>query len=107
MLLLWVGMVVPATVLVSSVSFALGTLFPRQSMLVKIVILLAWFIGAIILPAAGLERPDTLPLPGTVAWDPTSAATAFGYCSQYQTDFQNQFATCHQRGASAAASSHH
>ena len=32
-LLLWVGMIVPATILLSSVSFALGTLLPRLSTL--------------------------------------------------------------------------
>jgi ABC-type transport system involved in multi-copper enzyme maturation permease subunit len=63
LLLLWVGMVVSATILLSSVSFALGTLFPRLSTLIKIGILLVWFVGAIMLPA-GLGD-QTAPPPGT------------------------------------------
>ena len=62
-LVLWVGMIVPATILLSSASFAFGTLLPRRSMLVKIVILLAWFIGVVILPAS-LDLPP-VPLLGT------------------------------------------
>ena len=90
LLLLWVGMVVPATILLSSVSFALGTLFPRQSTLVKIGILLVWFVGAILLPS-GLG--DTTSPPAWYrAWDPTSAATARGMLLQYTADFQTQTA---------------
>jgi len=49
-LLLWVGMVVTATVLVSSFGFAFSTLLPRLSTLVKVVILVAWSVGALVLP---------------------------------------------------------
>jgi len=87
-LILWVGMVVPATILVSSLSFALGTVFPRQSTLVKIGILVVWFIGAVIIPPSG---GDTTSLPAWYsAWDPTSAATAQGTLLQYGPDFMNQ-----------------
>src|SRR5260370_33815160 len=83
-LLLWVGMVLPATVLLSSLSFALGTLLPRLSMLIKIVILLGWFVGALILPI-GLR--DTTPPAWYVNWDPTSAVTALGILPQYSGNF--------------------
>lgn len=86
-LLLWVGMVVPATILLSSVSFALGTLLPRQSTLVKIVILVAWFIGALILPS-GLRDTTTAPPAWYSAWDPTSAVTARGILFQYLVDLK-------------------
>jgi hypothetical protein len=86
-LMLWGGMVVPATILVSSVSFALGTLLPRLSMLVKIGILVVWFIGAIMLPAGVGDQ--TAPPTWYSAWDPTSAATAKGILLQNTTDFQN------------------
>jgi ABC-type transport system involved in multi-copper enzyme maturation permease subunit len=79
-LLLWVGMVVPATVLVSSLGFALGTLLPRLTNLVKIVILLGWIVGAVILPK-GLG--NTTPPAWYVNWDPTSAVTALGMLPQY------------------------
>lgn len=80
LLLLWVGIVLPATVLVSSLSFALGTLLPRLSNVVKIVILLAWIIGAIVIPI-GMREGNP---PGWyVTWDPTGAVTALGMQHQY------------------------
>src|SRR6266849_2892967 len=79
-LLLWVGMVLSATILVSSLSFALGTLLPRRATLVKIVILLGWIVGAVILPK-GLG--NTTPPAWYVNWDPTSAVTALGMLPQY------------------------
>ncbi len=80
LLLLWVGMVVPATVLVSSLSFALGTLLPRLTNVVKIVIMLGWIVGAVILPI-GLR--DSTPPAWYINWDPTSAVTSLGILSQY------------------------
>jgi ABC-type transport system involved in multi-copper enzyme maturation permease subunit len=85
LLLIWVGMVVSATVLLSSVSFALGTLLPRQSMLVKLVIMLLWFVGAVILPAGFGNKAH--PPAWYSAWDPTSAATAQGLLLPYRPDF--------------------
>ena len=86
-LFLWGGMVVPAAVLVGSLSFALGTLFPLQSTQVKIGILVAWIFGAVILPDL-LSRPH-MSLPAWyVDWDPTSRATAIGTSSQYDAAFK-------------------
>ncbi|EFH79586.1 ABC transporter permease [Ktedonobacter racemifer] len=79
-LLLWIGMVVPATVLVSSLSFALGTLLPRSSLLVKVMILVGWIVGAVVLP---MGFGDTPPPGWYVNWDPTSAVTALGLLSPY------------------------
>ena len=90
-LILWVGMVVPATILLSSVSFALGTLLPRQSTLVKIGLLLVWFVGAVMLPSGFGDQ--TAPPAWYSAWDLTSSATAKGMLLQYSADFQNQRAT--------------
>jgi ABC-type transport system involved in multi-copper enzyme maturation permease subunit len=84
-LLLWVGMVVSATVLVSSFGFALGTLLPRRTTLVKIVILLGWIMGAVILPR-GLGK--TTPPAWYVNWDPTSAITGLGMLPQYSLDLR-------------------
>ena len=89
-LLLWVGMILPAAVLLSSLGFALGTLLPRLSTLVKIVILLGWFVGALILPI-GIR--DSTPPTWYVNWDPTSAVTALGIVPQYSVGFQNQTGT--------------
>ncbi|HLV98673.1 MAG TPA: ABC transporter permease [Ktedonobacterales bacterium] len=87
-LLLWVGMIVPATILLSSVSFVLGTLLPRLSTLVKIVILLTWVIGVVFL-ASVLDRSNA-PAAGYSAWDPTSAATVSGLLVPYQPDLLSQ-----------------
>jgi ABC-type transport system involved in multi-copper enzyme maturation permease subunit len=80
-LLLWVGMVVSATILVSSVGFAVSTLWPRLSMLVKVVILVAWIVGALVIPT-GLGN-NTTPPAWYVNWDPTSAVTALGLLPAY------------------------
>ena len=80
-LLLWVGMVLPATVLVSSFGFAFSTLLPRLSTLVKVVILVAWIVGALVLP---LGLGNTTPPPAWyVNWDPTSGITALGLLPAY------------------------
>ena len=87
-LVLWVGMVVPATVLVSSVGFAIVTLLPRLSTMVKIVILVAWVAGAEVLPSL-IYHPSgpNAPSPGYSAWDPTSALTALTMVQHYQLNF--------------------
>ena len=86
-LLLWVGMVVTATVLVSSLSFALGTVLLRQATLVKIAIMLAWFVGALVLPGPGDGQTS---YPAWYSnWDPTSATTARSLLPGYGTAFSN------------------
>ncbi len=86
-LLLWGGMVVPATVLVSSLSFALGTLFPLQSTLVKIGILVAWAVMAYVLPILLYfpSGPNHLPT-WYSSWDPTSALTGLVMFSRYNSE---------------------
>jgi hypothetical protein len=80
-LLLWVGMVMSAVVLVSSVGFALSTLFPRLSTLIKVVILVAWLVVALVIPLS-LDGNGT-PSGWIVNWDPTSAITAHGLLPAY------------------------
>jgi hypothetical protein len=79
-LLLWVGMVIPATILVSSFGFALSTLFPRLSTLGKVVILVAWIVGAEVIPR---WLGNTAPPTWYVNWDPTSGITALGLILAY------------------------
>ena len=81
-LLLWVGMVVSATILVSSFGFALSTLLPRLSTLVKVVIMVAWIVGAPVIPL-GLGGNTTPPPSWYVNWDPTSGITALGLLPSY------------------------
>jgi ABC-type transport system involved in multi-copper enzyme maturation permease subunit len=94
-LVLWGGMVVPATVLVSSVGFALVTLFPRLSTIVKLVILAAWVVGATVLPYMILSSLPSGPSghpSGYSAWDPTSALTALTLLQRYQPNIDSQSA---------------
>src|SRR5215469_18440304 len=84
-LLLWVGMVVPATVLVGGVGFALSTLAPRFSVLVKVVILVGWIVGAEVIPISmGLQSGAINPPSWYVDWDPTSGVTAMGLLAAYR-----------------------
>jgi ABC-type transport system involved in multi-copper enzyme maturation permease subunit len=84
---LWGGMVVPATVIVSSLSFALGTLFPRQSTVVKIGMLVAWAVCAYVIPIVLYfpSGPNHLPT-WYSAWDPTSALTGMVMFSRYNSN---------------------
>ena len=91
-LLLWVGMIASATVLVSSLSFALGTLLPRLATLVKIVILLAWFVGVeiISIELGDASHAANFSLPAWyINWDPTSNGISLGLFNKYMTDFSN------------------
>jgi hypothetical protein len=86
-------MVMPATVLVGSVSFALVTLLPRLSTAVKIVILVAWVVGTMVLPIVIYlpSGPNGLPT-GYSAWDPTSELTALTMLQRYQPNVDPQSA---------------
>src|SRR6266566_4157766 len=91
-LLLWVGMIVSATIVVSSLSFALGTLLPRLATLVKTVILLAWFVGVemISIELGDASHAANFSLPAWyINWDPTSNGIALGLFNTYMTDFSN------------------
>ncbi len=81
-LLLWVSMMVSATILVSSFGFAMSTLLPRLSTLVKVVIMVAWIVGALVIPL-GLGGNTTPPPSWYVNWDPTSGITALGLLPSY------------------------
>src|SRR5258706_14941388 len=96
LMVIWIGMIASATVLVSSLSFALGTLLPRLANLVKIVIPLGWFVGVEIISielgfsshAANFSLPAWY-----INWDPTSEGIALGLFNKHFTDFSNMAAT--------------
>ena len=92
LMVIWLGMIAGASVLVSSLSFALGTLLPRLTTLVKIVILLGWFVGveviSIVLGQASHDAHFSLPA-WYIHWDPTSTGIALGLFNRYMTDFSN------------------
>lgn len=79
-LLLWIGMALSAVILVSSLGFALSTLLPRLSMLIKALIMVAWIVGGLVIP---LGLGGTTPPAWEVNWDPTSGITALGLLPAY------------------------
>jgi ABC-type transport system involved in multi-copper enzyme maturation permease subunit len=90
LLVIWVGMIASATVLLSSLSFALGTLLPRLTTLVKIAILLAWFLGSQVLSIVfgNASHAAHFSLPAWyIHWDPTSTGIALGLFNKYMTAF--------------------
>jgi ABC-type transport system involved in multi-copper enzyme maturation permease subunit len=92
LLVIWIGMVASATVLLSSLSFALGTLLPRLATLVKIAILVAWFVGVQIssIVFGEASHAATFSLPAWyINWDPTSQGIALGLFHKYFADFSN------------------
>jgi ABC-type transport system involved in multi-copper enzyme maturation permease subunit len=96
LLVIWVGLIASATALVSSLSFALGTVLPRLATLVKIAISVAWFVGSEIpsIVFGDASHAATFSLPAWyVQWDPTSEGIALGLFSKYFTAFSNMKAT--------------
>jgi len=89
-LLLWVGIVLSATVLVSGFGFALSTLLPRLSTLVKTVIMVAWLVGGLVVP---LGLGGTAPATWYVNWDPTSGVTALGLLPAYSMSLNPSITT--------------
>lgn len=74
-LVLWVGIVLSATVLVTSVGFAIGTLYPQLSMVIKVAIMVTWIFVGVVLP---LGLANSMPSSVAMNWDPTSGITAHG-----------------------------
>jgi ABC-type transport system involved in multi-copper enzyme maturation permease subunit len=81
---IWAVIVLPPAVVLGSFSFALGTLLPQCSNLIKLGVLLAWFATGVMLPQymqylIQLQAPrNKFALPWYAAyiqWDPTSSAT--------------------------------
>jgi hypothetical protein len=75
---LWAFIVLPATILLSSVAFMLGTLLPRLSTLIKLAIMLIWFVlanvtGRIVTQCQGCAYTGGAAAQ-RAAWDPTGLA---------------------------------
>jgi ABC-type transport system involved in multi-copper enzyme maturation permease subunit len=83
-LAIWAVVALPATFLLSSVSFAFGTLLPRSTTLVKVGVVIVW------LGLAGLFAllPSQAPLTDwQMALDPTSVGRSTMLDTQYHLDF--------------------
>ena len=80
---LWAALALPTIVLISSAAFTLGTWLPRYAALVKIGVMLGWFIWAMIFNAQVFWNriPDWY-----INWDPSGAFLG-GY---YDTSFAEQ-----------------
>jgi hypothetical protein len=84
----WAVIVLPASVLVSGLSFMLGTLLPRRTNMVKAAVVLCWFVCGEYLPAAMLQRASETPgfagmhvpawYTAYLTWDPTFVASGEG-----------------------------
>ncbi len=80
---LWAVMIVPATILIVSLSFALGTWLPHRSTLVKIGVLLVWLAVAgvfVVLPDNG-----TTTAPWYLLFDPTSNGRSVVVINQFRS----------------------
>lgn len=65
--ILWAALFLPAVLILSSISFALGTLWPRLGLPIKVAILLIWFLNEPIISRLHVAN---------AAWDPTSQLVA-------------------------------
>jgi ABC-type transport system involved in multi-copper enzyme maturation permease subunit len=78
---LWAAFVLPPTVLLCSVSFVLGTLLPRRSTLIKLTVMLSWFIIGNLAAHTAARCQDCAVATGDAvwraAWDPTGLALSF------------------------------
>jgi len=85
--ILWAVIIFPATALVSSVSFALGTWLPHHSNFVKVGVLLLWLAWAGIFTVL----PDQVPLSDwQLALDPTSNGRSIVGVEQYYQNLLQQ-----------------
>ena len=92
LMVIWVGIIAPATILASSLSFALGTLLPRLIMLVKIAVLTAWLVATevIFISLGTASHAANFSLPAWyINWDPTSEGIALGLFNKYMAEFSN------------------
>ncbi len=73
-IVLWAIIVLPPAIILSSISFALGTMWPRLSTLIKVTLLAAWFL-------IGPISPQLTRGKGLGVWDPTSQSAALAGAS--------------------------
>jgi hypothetical protein len=76
----WAVLLVPPVLLLSSLSFALGTWLPQHANLIKVSILLGWFAGEAVLPQWAFQHG--MPL-WYQTWDPTSVARTPGLLGHF------------------------
>jgi ABC-type transport system involved in multi-copper enzyme maturation permease subunit len=90
MLSIWAVALAPTTILISSITFALGTMLQRNSNLVKIAVLISWFVCTLVLPSiptAGSGRVPTWYL----TWEPTNTGMSALLQAPYTQGFSTIF----------------
>ncbi len=83
---IWAIMAVPTVILLSGLSFALGTLLPQHANQVKIGMIIFWFLGVVvlpILPTGGQQLPSWY-----LTWEPTGLGMSATLGNQYAQIFQ-------------------
>lgn len=80
----WFVSVVPATILIGSLSFSLSTLFPRYSNILKVVVLAAWVVCAVILVPTLTGNASW---PWYTYWNPAATGMSKVIDGQYQLQF--------------------
>ncbi len=71
LILIWAVALVPTAILISSASFALGTILQRHSNLVKIGLILSWFMLGLVLPSIPVGGSGHVPA-WYLTWEPTN-----------------------------------
>src|SRR5258708_11550782 len=80
---LWTFAILPTTLLISSLSFALGTFFPRHANLVALGVMVAWYLPTLVLlfiPTSGWQLPLWYK-----TWEPTNIGMASVLQMLYQS----------------------
>lgn len=84
---IWAVAILPATILISSLSFALGTLFPRHANLAALGVIVAWYLPTLVLsaiPTSGWQVPLRYKI-----WEPTNIGLSAVLQAPYQSGIDN------------------
>jgi ABC-type transport system involved in multi-copper enzyme maturation permease subunit len=86
---LWAVAILPTTVLISSLSFALGTLLPRHANLAALGVIVAWYLPTLVLSAIPISGSGwQLPL-WYKTWEPTNIGMSAVLQAPYQSGIDN------------------
>ncbi|MGH2496324.1 MAG: ABC transporter permease [Ktedonobacteraceae bacterium] len=84
---LWAVAILPMTIVISSLSFALGTLIPRHANLAALAVIVVWYLPMFVLvfvPASGLQLPLW-----AKTWEPTNIGMEAALQEPYRNGLAN------------------
>ena len=84
---IWAVVILPTTIVISSLSFALGTLFPRHPSMAALGVIVAWYLPTLVLsfvPSSGWQVPLWYKY-----WEPTNIGTMAVLLVPYQNGIEN------------------